>query len=124
VYKGVLDGVSHGVFNGKVYVRPAAQKTDGKQTNNTLLLSDRAQVDTKPQLEIFADDVKCTHGATIGRLDQMALFYMKSRGVGAELARQLLTYAFAADVIETIEVGAVRDGLERLTLDRFTNPED
>jgi Fe-S cluster assembly protein SufD len=124
VYKGVLDGTSHGVFNGKVYVRPVAQKTDGKQTNNTLLLSNKAQVDTKPQLEIFADDVKCTHGATIGRLDQMALFYMKSRGVGAELARRLLTYAFAADVIETIEVDAVREGLERLTLARFTKEVD
>src|SRR3989337_4602279 len=75
LYKGVLDGSSHGVFNGKVYVHPAAQKTDGKQTNNTLLLSKEAQVDTKPQLEIFADDVKCTHGATVGKLDEIALFY-------------------------------------------------
>jgi Fe-S cluster assembly protein SufD len=124
VYKGVLDGASHGVFNGKVYVRPAAQKTDGKQTNNTLLLSEKAQVDTKPQLEIFADDVKCTHGATIGRLDEMALFYMKSRGVNREFARRLLTYAFAADVIETIEVEAVREGLEKLTLERFTKTEE
>ena len=124
VYKGVLDGTSHGVFNGKVYVDPDAQKTDGKQTNNTLLLSEKAQVDTKPQLEIFADDVKCTHGATVGRLDQTALFYMKSRGVSGELARKLLTYAFAADVIETIEVDAVREGLERLTLDRFTKTEE
>ena len=82
LYKGVLDGESHGVFNGKVYVQPIAQKTDGKQTNNTLLLSARAQVDTKPQLEIFADDVKCTHGATVGRLDDVSLFYMKSRGIG------------------------------------------
>jgi Fe-S cluster assembly protein SufD len=124
VYKGVLDGTSHGVFNGKVYVRPVAQKTDGKQTNNTLLLSEKAQVDTKPQLEIFADDVKCTHGATIGRLDETALFYMKSRGVNRELARRLLTYAFAADVIETIELEAVREGLERLTLERFIKVED
>jgi Fe-S cluster assembly protein SufD len=124
VYKGVLDGTSHGVFNGKVYVQPAAQKTDGKQTNNTLLLSEKARVDTKPQLEIFADDVKCTHGATIGRLDELALFYMKSRGVSREFARRLLTYAFAADVIETIELEAVRDGLERLTLERFTKGEE
>ncbi|MFN2565476.1 MAG: Fe-S cluster assembly protein SufD [Gemmatimonadaceae bacterium] len=124
VYKGILDGTSHGVFNGKVYVHPVAQKTDGKQTNNTLLLSDKAQVDTKPQLEIFADDVKCTHGATVGRLDQMALFYMKSRGMSAELARQLLTYAFAADVIETIELEPVREGLEKLTLERFTKTEE
>jgi len=120
LYKGVLDGQSHGVFNGKVYVDPIAQKTDGKQTNNTLLLSDKAQIDTKPQLEIFADDVKCTHGATVGRLDEQALFYMKSRGVSRELARRLLTYAFAADVLETIEQQSVREELERMTLRRFT----
>ena len=123
VYKGVLDGVSHGVFNGQVFVDPVAQKTDGKQTNNNLLLSDRARVDTKPQLEIFADDVKCTHGATVGRVDEMALFYMKSRGIGAELARELLTYAFAADVIERIELDPVRTGLESLTLRRFTRED-
>ena len=120
LYKGVLDGASHGVFNGKVYVHPIAQKTDGKQTNNTLLLSERAQVDTKPQLEIFADDVKCTHGATVGRIDETALFYMKSRGINRDLARRLLTYAFAAEVLETIEVDAVREKLERATLERFT----
>ena len=123
VYKGVLDGRSHGVFNGKVYVHPIAQKTDGKQTNNTLLLSDSAQVDTKPQLEIFADDVKCTHGATVGRLDDTALFYMKSRGVSRDLARRLLTYAFAADVLETIEQEPVREELERVTLQRFVKAE-
>jgi len=120
LYKGILDGSAHGVFNGKVYVHPVAQKTDGKQTNNTLLLSERAQIDTKPQLEIFADDVKCTHGATVGRLDQTSLFYMKSRGVSDVLARQLLTYAFAADALETIELEAVREGLEALTLKRYT----
>jgi Fe-S cluster assembly protein SufD len=124
VYKGVLDGRSHGVFNGKVYVHPIAQKTDGKQTNNTLLLSREAQVDTKPQLEIFADDVKCTHGATVGRIDENALFYMKSRGVDAETARRLLVYAFAADVLETIEQPLVREGLERSTLERFVKQEE
>jgi Fe-S cluster assembly protein SufD len=124
VYKGVLDGRSHGVFNGKVYVHPAAQKTDGKQTNNTLLLSREAQVDTKPQLEIFADDVKCTHGATVGRLDEQAWFYMKSRGMDAESARRLLIYAFAADVLETIEQTEVREGLERFTLERFVKLEE
>jgi Fe-S cluster assembly protein SufD len=124
LYKGVLDGRSHGVFNGKVYVHPIAQKTDGKQTNNTLLLSDKAQVDTKPQLEIFADDVKCTHGATVGRLDETAAFYMKSRGVSRDLARRLLTYAFAADVLETIDQPAVREGLERMTFERFTKVEE
>jgi Fe-S cluster assembly protein SufD len=120
IYKGILSGSAHGVFNGKVYVYPIAQKTDGKQTNNNLLLSERARIDTKPQLEIFADDVRCTHGATVGRLDEMALFYMKSRGVSADAATRLLTYAFAADVLETIEVEAVRTELERATLERFT----
>ncbi|MDB4876997.1 MAG: FeS assembly protein SufD [Gemmatimonadetes bacterium] len=119
LYKGVLDGRSHGVFNGKVYVHPIAQKTDGKQTNKTLLLSDTAQVDTKPQLEIFADDVKCTHGATIGQIDATALFYLKSRGIENGLARRLLTYAFAADVLETIEVDEIRQSLERMSLERF-----
>ena len=119
VYKGILDGNSHGVFNGKVYVQPEAQKTDGKQSNNNLLLSDRAHIDTKPQLEIFADDVKCTHGATVGRLDEMALFYLKSRGIGTETARRLLTYAFAADVLEELTVDAVRDRLELLAFQRF-----
>ena len=120
LYKGVLDDASHGVFNGKVYVHPIAQKTDGKQTNNVLLLSERAQVDTKPQLEIYADDVKCTHGATVGRIDETALFYMKSRGVNNELARRLLTYAFAAEVLETIELEPVKQRLERAALERFT----
>ncbi len=119
-YKGLLDDASHGVFNGKVYVQPEAQKTDGKQTNNTLLLSKEAQIDTKPQLEIFADDVKCTHGATVGRIDETSLFYLKSRGVGQLLARQLLMYAFAADVLETIENEAVKEALEQLTMVRFT----
>ena len=120
MYKGLLDGSSHGVFNGKVFVHPEAQKTDGKQTNNTLLLSEKAQIDTKPQLEIYADDVKCTHGATVGRMDETSLFYLKSRGVGAVLAKQLLMYAFAADVIETIENENVKEELERMTLVLFT----
>ena len=120
VYKGVLGGSSHGVFNGRVYVHSKAQKTDGKQQNNNLLLSDSARIDTKPQLEIFADDVRCTHGATVGRLDDVALFYMKSRGIAAARARELLTYAFAADVLEKIEVVAIREELEEQTLRRFT----
>ena len=123
LYKGVLDGEAHGVFNGKVFVDPEAQKTDGKQTNHALLLSPDARVDTKPQLEIFADDVKCTHGATVGRLDEMALFYLKSRGVGAENARALLTYAFAAEVLETVEVDALREGLEAIAFRRFTHQD-
>jgi Fe-S cluster assembly protein SufD len=120
VYKGVLDGRSHGVFNGKVYVHPEAQKTDGKQSNNNLLLSPTARVDTKPQLEIFADDVKCTHGATVGRLDELAMFYLNSRGIGRETARTLLTYAFAADVLETIELEPLKKELEKVVLARFS----
>ena len=123
VYRGVLDDTAHGVFNGKVYVHPEAQKTDGKQENHTLLLSPRAVIDTKPQLEIFADDVKCTHGATVGRIDATSLFYMKSRGIGAVRARQLLTYAFAADVLEQIELEPLRNSLEELTLARFTRDD-
>ncbi|HEY8853536.1 MAG TPA: Fe-S cluster assembly protein SufD [Gemmatimonadaceae bacterium] len=121
IYKGVLDGRSHGVFNGKVYVHPEAQKTDGKQSNNNLLLSPNARVDTKPQLEIFADDVKCTHGATVGRLDEVAMFYLNSRGIGRETARMLLTYAFAADVLETIELQPMKEHLERMVLSRFAD---
>ena len=120
LYKGILDGRSHGVFNGKVYVHPEAQKTDGKQTNNTLLLSEHARIDTKPQLEIFADDVKCTHGATVGRLDETSLFYMRSRGINASQARELLTYAFAADVLETIACREIREGLEAATMRQYT----
>jgi Fe-S cluster assembly protein SufD len=119
IYKGIMDDASHGVFNGKVYVRPEAQKTDGKQTNNNVLLSETARADTKPQLEIFADDVKCTHGATVGRLDEVALFYLRSRGIGMEQAKTLLTYAFAADVLERIDQPEVRQALEALTLERF-----
>src|SRR4029450_4524818 len=92
VYKGVLDGRSRAVFNGKVFVKPEAQKTDAKQTNRNLLLSDTPKGDTKRQREIFADDVKCTHGATVGRLDDVALFYARSRGVPAAKAQLLLTY--------------------------------
>jgi Fe-S cluster assembly protein SufD len=114
VYKGILDGHGHGVFNGKVYVQPEAQKTDGKQTNKNLLLSETAKVDTKPQLEIFADDVKCTHGATVGSLDALPLFYCRSRGIPEAEARTLLTYAFAADVLEEIRSRPVVDYLEGL----------
>ncbi len=119
VYKGILDGRSHGVFNGQVFVEPEAQKTDGKQENNNLLLSDHARIDTKPQLEIFADDVKCTHGATVGRLDEVSLFYMKSRGIPAARARTLLTYAFAASVLQGVALDPLRERLEREVLLRF-----
>jgi Fe-S cluster assembly protein SufD len=119
VYKGVMDGRSRAVFNGKVFVKPEAQKTDAKQTNRNLLLSDSAKVDTKPQLEIFADDVKCTHGATVGRLDDHALFYARSRGLPEAEAHRLLTYAFAAEVIEEVALEPVRQELERLARGRL-----
>lgn len=116
LYKGILAGQARGVFNGKIYVHPDAQKTDAKQTNKTLLLSDDAVIDTKPQLEIFADDVKCTHGATIGQLDAEQIFYLRSRGVGQAEARSLLTYAFANDIVRRVKVDAVRQNLEELLL--------
>jgi Fe-S cluster assembly protein SufD len=119
VYKGVLDGRSRAVFNGKVFVKPEAQKTDAKQTNRNLLLSEGARIDTKPQLEIFADDVKCTHGATVGRLDDSALFYARSRGIPVLAAERLLTYAFAAEVVEEVALEPVRLELERLVRERL-----
>ena len=120
LYRGVLDGASHGVFSGKVVVRPDAQKTDAQQTNNNLLLSDDARIDTKPQLEIYADDVKCAHGATSGRLNEEALFFLRSRGLGEREARALLTYAFAAELIETVEPQALREALSGLVQARLT----
>jgi len=116
VYKGILDGHSRGVFNGKIFVRQDAQKTDAKQTNQTLLLSPTAQIDTKPQLEIFADDVKCTHGATIGQLSDEALFYLRARGIPKDQARALLTYAFAGDIVSRIKVDAIRAQLDQVLL--------
>ncbi|HTU21356.1 MAG TPA: Fe-S cluster assembly protein SufD [Gemmataceae bacterium] len=116
LYKGILDGKARGVFNGKIYVRQDAQKTDAKQTNQTLLLSDDATINTKPQLEIYADDVKCTHGATVGQLDAESIFYLRSRGIGAAEARSLLTYAFANDIVSRIKVASVREELERSLL--------
>jgi Fe-S cluster assembly protein SufD len=114
VYKGILDGRARGVFNGRIRVRPDAQKTDAKQTNKTLLLSDEAQVNTKPQLEIFANDVKCTHGATVGQSSEEALFYLRARGIGLEDARSLLVRAFATDVTSRIGLEPVRAELDRL----------
>jgi len=114
LYKAILDGKSKGVFNGKIFVRKDAQKTDAKQTNKTLLLSDAATMNTKPQLEIFADDVKCTHGATVGYLDAEALFYIRSRGIAEADARDMLTFAFAGDVTSRIGIGPVRDHLNHL----------
>jgi Fe-S cluster assembly protein SufD len=112
LYKGILDGRARAVFNGKVFVRQPAQKTDSKQTNRNLILSDLATVDTKPQLEIFADDVKCTHGATVGQLDEESIFYLLSRGLSRPAAARLLTYGFANDIIGRIELAPVKAELE------------
>jgi len=103
LYKGILDGQSSAVFNGKIIVRKDAQKTDAKQTNKNLVLSEDATINTKPQLEIFADDVKCTHGATVGQLDADAMFYLRSRGIGVDEARALLIEAFARELIDGIK---------------------
>jgi Fe-S cluster assembly protein SufD len=119
LFKSILDGDARGVFNGKIYVRKDAQKTNAKQTNKTLLLSDLATMDTKPQLEIFADDVKCTHGATIGYLDSEMLFYLRSRGISKEEARDLLIHAFASDVTERVSSPIIREYLDRIILKRL-----
>ena len=119
LYKGILDGRSRGVFNGKIVVRLDAQKTDAKQSNKALLLSEDAQVTTKPQLEIFADDVKCTHGATVGQLDEDSLFYLRSRALSEHQARQLLIHAFAADLLGHIKIDAIRHQLDTLLLERL-----
>ena len=112
MYKGILDEKATGVFHGRIVVRPGAQKTDSKQTNNNLLLSDDALINTKPQLEIYANDVKCTHGATIGQLDPEALFYLRTRGIDRTTARSLLIYAFASQVVNRIKVDLVRTELD------------
>lgn len=109
LFKGVLDGRSHGVFNGKVIVRPDAQKTNAVQSNPNLLLSNLAEIDTRPNLEIYADDVKCAHGATVGRLDDDALFFLRARGIAEERARQMLCRAFAAEVVDKIPWAPLRD---------------
>lgn len=120
-YHGILGGRARGVFNGKIYVRSGAQKTNAKQTNKNLLLSPEATINTKPQLEILADDVKCTHGATVGQLDETAIFYLRSRGIGEELARQILVRAFASDVLNRIQIEPVRQELEKTLTERLAS---
>jgi Fe-S cluster assembly protein SufD len=119
LYKGILDGRSRAVFNGKVFVREGALLTDARQLNKNLLLSSDAHVDTKPQLEIFADDVKCAHGATVGQLEDEELFYLSARGITPERARALLTYGFAEDVISRIKLKSAREHLDRVILDKL-----
>src|SRR6266480_723546 len=117
-FNGVLDGKSRGVFTGRIIVRPGAQKTDSKQTNNNLLLSTDAHADSQPQLEIYADDVKCTHGSTVGPLDPRALFYLRSRGVSESEARRLMTYGFGAEVLGRMDVAPLREQLDRIVRER------
>jgi Fe-S cluster assembly protein SufD len=119
LYKGVLDGKATAAFNGRIVVRKDAQKTDAKQTNKNLMLSDNAVVNTKPELRIFADDVRCMHGATIGRLDPEAAFYLRSRGIGPSEARTLLTYAFAKDVVDRVKVPSLHGMLERALVEKL-----
>ena len=119
LFKGILDGHSTGVFNGRIRVRQDAQKTDSKQTNKNLLLSEDALVQTNPQLEIYADDVKCTHGATIGQIDEDALFYLRSRGIPAKEARGILTYAFAAELVGQVKAPGLRRAIELMLAERL-----
>ena len=119
LYKGILDGKSRAVFNGKIFVRHDAQKTDAMQTNKNLLLSNEARVDTKPQLEILADDVKCAHGAAVGQIDEDELFYLETRGIHQDLARNLLTYGFAEEVIAKIKIDSIRADLDEAVLNRL-----
>ena len=119
LYKGILDGKSRAVFNGKVFVRHDAQKTDAMQTNKNLLLSNEARVDTKPQLEILADDVKCAHGAAVGQIEEDELFYLETRGIHPDLARNLLTYGFAEEVIGKIKIDSIRNQLDEAVLNRL-----
>ncbi|MGE5141857.1 MAG: Fe-S cluster assembly protein SufD [Acidobacteriota bacterium] len=122
-FNGVFDDESHGVFNGRIIVRPGAQRTDSKQTNNNLLLSQSARADSQPQLEIYADDVKCTHGSTVGPLDPIALFYLRSRGLGAEEARGLVTYGFGAEILDRIAGPGARERLDHEIRARLGVPD-
>jgi Fe-S cluster assembly protein SufD len=124
LYKHVLDDKSTGVFKGKILVRQIAQKTDSKQTSKSLLLSDDAYMNSQPALEIYADDVKCTHGSTTGPVDEDMVFYLRSRGVGLDASRHLLTYAFAADVTRRIKVEPVRRRLENFMAAQHGLPQD
>ncbi len=122
-FKGILDGRSRGVFNGRVHVHQGAQKTDATQSNKNLLLSRDAEVDTKPELEIYADDVKCSHGATVGQLDPDMLFYLRARGIDGATARGLLTYGFAQDIIDRMPIPQVRERLVRVLVTRVPDAE-
>jgi Fe-S cluster assembly protein SufD len=120
MHKCIVGGSAHAVFNGKIKVRQGAQRTDSRQSSRNLLLTGKAHVDTKPQLEIFADDVKCTHGATIGQLDNEEVFYLQSRGLSETAARNMLTYAFGAEIIERMPIASLKLQLEQTVLEQTT----
>jgi len=119
IYKGIMDGNSKGVFNGKIYVRPQAQKTNAFQANKNILLSDKAGVNTKPQLEIWADDVKCSHGCTTGQLDEEAMFYLQARGINKETARAMMLYAFAVEILENVKNTELKEYFDHLVSERL-----
>jgi Fe-S cluster assembly protein SufD len=118
-FNGILDDQSKGVFHGRILVRPIAQKTDAKQTNKNLLLSEQATVNTKPQLEIYADDVKCTHGATVGQMNEESVFYLRARGIGLATARRMLMHAFAGEIVDRVRFEPAREELDRLVWNRL-----
>ena len=124
LYKGILADRAKAVFNGRIVVDQDAQKTDAKQSNRNLLLSEDAVINSNPQLEIFADDVRCTHGSTVGQLDQEAVFYLRSRGIGREEAIQLLTLAFAGEILDRVPVIELRDRLEKVVAERLREIAD
>jgi Fe-S cluster assembly protein SufD len=119
-YKGVIDDYATAVFSGKIFVRPDAQKTNAYQSNKNILLSDNATVNTKPQLEIFADDVKCSHGCTVGQLDEEALYYLRTRGISKEHAQSMLLEAFAADIVAQVKIEPLRNHIEKLIRERLS----
>ena len=123
-FNGILDDHARAVFHGRIHVHKGADKTDAKQTNKNLLLSDYATVNTKPQLEIYADDVKCTHGATIGQMNAEQIFYLRTRGLDEEGARRMIMHAFASEIIERIGCVTAREELDRLVWDRLEDSED
>ena len=123
LYKGIIGGNSNGVFNGKIFVRPGAQKTNAYQSNSNILISDEASMNTKPQLEIWADDVKCSHGATTGQLDNEQIFYLRSRGLSPESAQAMLLYAFAREVIDKAEITELREYLDQKVTQRLNQEE-
>jgi Fe-S cluster assembly protein SufD len=119
LYKGVLEGNTRGIFNGKIFVRPQAQKTNAFQSNRNILLSEKATINTKPQLEIWADDVKCSHGCTTGQLDEEAMFYLRSRGIEKNTARAMMLYAFVAEVLENIPNESLKVFIDALVSERL-----